>query len=152
MGAANVAAGLTQGFPVGASGSRTAVNDSMGARTPDRRAARGRRDPPVLLFLTEPIAVPAEGGARRGDRRRGIGLVDPAAWRALWATDRVEVAIAAVTTAGVVVVGVLEAIVFAVGLSIVDVVRRSARPHDAVLGWVAGLGRWGDVSIHRARA
>ena len=33
MGAANAAAGFTQGFSVGASGARTAVNDSMGART-----------------------------------------------------------------------------------------------------------------------
>jgi MFS superfamily sulfate permease-like transporter len=50
----------------------------------------------------------------------------------------------------VVIVGVLQAIVFAAGLSIVDVVRRSARPHDAVLGWVEDLGRWADVSIHRS--
>jgi sulfate permease, SulP family len=49
----------------------------------------------------------------------------------------------------VVVTGVLEAIAFAAGLSIVDVVRRSARPHDAVLGWVGRLGRYGDVSVHR---
>ena len=54
------------------------------------------------------------------------------------------------TTAGVVAVGVLEAIIFAVGLSIIDVVRRSARPHDAVLGWVERLGRWADVSVHRS--
>jgi MFS superfamily sulfate permease-like transporter len=60
----------------------------------------------------------------------------------------VEVAIAAVTMAGVVAVGVLEAIAFAVGLSIVDVVRRSARPHDAVLGWVERLGRWADIAVH----
>ena len=33
MGAANAAAGFTQGLPVGASGSRTAVNDAMGARS-----------------------------------------------------------------------------------------------------------------------
>jgi sulfate permease, SulP family len=43
---------------------------------------------------------------------------------------------------------VLEALVFAVGLSIVDVVRRSARPHDAVLGRVDRLGRYADVSLH----
>jgi sulfate permease, SulP family len=79
-----------------------------------------------------------------------IGLVDPKAWRALWTTDSVEVTIAAVTTAGVVAVGVLEALVFAVGLSIVDVVRRSARPHDAVLGWVEELGRYGDIAVHRS--
>ena len=51
-------------------------------------------------------------------------------------------------TAGVVAVGVLEALVFAVGLSVVDVVRRSARPHDAVLGWVDELGRYADVAVH----
>ena len=33
MGAANAAAGFTQRFSVGASGSRTAVNDGMGARS-----------------------------------------------------------------------------------------------------------------------
>jgi sulfate permease, SulP family len=30
----------------------------------------------------------------------------------------------------------------------IDAVRRSARPHDAVLGWVERLGRYGDVSLH----
>jgi MFS superfamily sulfate permease-like transporter len=49
----------------------------------------------------------------------------------------------------VILTGVLEAIIFAVGLSMVDVVRRSARPHDAVLGWVDSLGRWADVARHR---
>jgi MFS superfamily sulfate permease-like transporter len=34
------------------------------------------------------------------------------------------------------------------GLSMIDVVRRSARPHDAVLGWVGSLGRWADVARH----
>jgi sulfate permease, SulP family len=43
---------------------------------------------------------------------------------------------------------VLEALVVAVGLSIVDAVRRSARPYDAVLGYVPSLGRYGDVALH----
>ena len=42
----------------------------------------------------------------------------------------------------------LEALVVAVGLSMIDTVRRSASPHDAVLGWVARLGRYADVSLH----
>jgi MFS superfamily sulfate permease-like transporter len=50
--------------------------------------------------------------------------------------------------AGVIIIGVLDALVLAVGLSIVDTVRRSARPHDAVLGWVPRLGRYADVSLH----
>jgi MFS superfamily sulfate permease-like transporter len=78
-----------------------------------------------------------------------IGLVDRRAWRALASVDRVEVAIAGVTTGCVVLFGVLEALGVAVGLSVIDTVRRSARPHDAVLGWVERLGRYADVSLHR---
>jgi len=55
-----------------------------------------------------------------------------------------------VTTAGVVLFGVLEALIVAVLLSVVDVVMRSSKPHDAVLGYVPRLGRWGDVSLHRS--
>jgi sulfate permease, SulP family len=53
-----------------------------------------------------------------------------------------------VTTACVIFFGVLEALVVAVGLSMIDTVRRSAHPHDAVLGWVERLGRYADVSLH----
>jgi sulfate permease, SulP family len=59
------------------------------------------------------------------------------------------VAIAGVTTGCVIVFGVLEPLAVAVGLSVIDAVQRSARPHDAVLGWVDQLGRYGDVSVHR---
>jgi sulfate permease, SulP family len=78
----------------------------------------------------------------------GIGLVEPAAWRALAAVDRVEVAIAAVTAGCVIVFGVLEALVVAVGLSMIDAVRRSARPYDAVLGWIESEERYGNVALH----
>ena len=150
MGAANVAAGLTQGFPIGASGSRTAVNDSMGVRTQLGGLVAAGTVLVILLFLTDPIYYLPKAVLGAVIIVAAMGLVTPAAWRTLWATDRVEVTIAAVTTAGVVAVGVLEALVFAVGLSIVDVVRRSARPHDAVLGWVEELGRYADVAVHRS--
>jgi MFS superfamily sulfate permease-like transporter len=77
-----------------------------------------------------------------------IGLVDLAAWRSLLEIDRVELAIAAVTFGAVIAAGVLQALVTAVALSIVDTVRRSARPNDAVLGWVERLGRYGNVAMH----
>ena len=150
MGAANVAAGLTQGFPIGASGSRTAVNDSMGVRTQIGGLVAAGTILLVLLFLTAPISYLPKAVLGAVIIAAAIGLVDPKVWRVLWTTDHVELAIAAVTTAGVVAVGVLEALLFAVGLSIVDVVRRSARPHDAVLGWVEELGRYADVAVHRS--
>jgi high affinity sulfate transporter 1 len=150
MGVANVAAGLTQGFPIGASGSRTAVADSMGVRTQLGGLAAAGTVLVILLWLTEPISYLPKAVLGAVIISAAIGLVDPDAWRALWVTDRVEVAIAAVTAVGVVAVGVLEALLFAVGLSIIDVVRRSASPHDAVLGWVERLGRYGDIAVYRS--
>ena len=147
LGAANAAAGITQGFTVAASTSRTAVNDAMGARSQVAGLLAAGVIASVLLFLTGPIADLPKAVLGAVIVSAAVGLVEPAAWRALREADHVEVAIAAVTLGGVVVVGVLEAISFAVGLSIVDVVRRSARPHDAVLGWVERLGRYGDAML-----
>jgi SulP family sulfate permease len=150
MGGAQAAAGLTQGLPIGASGSRTAVNDAMGAHSQLAGLLAAVVIGLVLLFLTGPIADLPKAVLGAVIVSASIGLIEPAAWRRLAEADKVELAIAAVTAVGVVLVGVLEAIVFAAGLSLVDVVRRSARPHDAVLGWVADLGRWADVSVNRS--
>ena len=148
FGVANAAAGFSQGFSIGASGSRTAVNDSMGARTQIAGLVSVGTIVLILLFLTEPVQYLPKAVLGAVIVSAAIGLVDPQAWRALAAIDPVEVAIAAVTTAGVVFFGVLEALVVAVGLSMIDAVRRSARPYDAVLGWVDRLGRYADVSLH----
>ena len=149
MGAADALAGISQGMPVGASGSRTAVNDAMGARSQVSGLIAAAAVAIVLVALTAPLAKLPGAVLGAAIVVAALGLVDRQAWQELWDSDRVEVSIAAVTMGGVVVVGVLDAIVFAVGLSIVDVVRRSARPHDAVLGWTPRLGRWADVAIHR---
>jgi sulfate permease, SulP family len=148
MGAANAAAGLTQGFSIGASGSRTAVNDSMGARTQIAGLFAAGTIVVILLFLTEPVQYLPKAVLGAVIVAAAVSLVDPGAWRGLARIDPVEVAIAAVTAGCVVFFGVLEALVVAVGLSMIDTVRRSARPYDAVLGWVERLGRYGDVSLH----
>jgi high affinity sulfate transporter 1 len=148
MGAANAAAGVTQGFSVGASGSRTAVNDGMGARSQMAGLVAAAAVLVIVLFLTEPVQYLPKAVLGAVIVSAASGLMQPAAWRALAAVDRVEVAIAGVTTGCVIVFGVLEALAVAVGLSVIDAVRRSARPNDAVLGWVERLGRYADVSIH----
>jgi len=148
MGAADIAAGFTQGFPVGASNSRTAVNDSMGARTQISGGVAAGVVVLVLLFLTGPIQYLPKPALAAVIVSAAIGLIDRSAWRELARVDRVEVTLAAVTMGGVIILGVLNALVMAVGLSILDTVRRSARPADAVLGWVPRLGRYADVSLH----
>ena len=148
LGAANAAAGLTQAFSVGASGARTAVNEAMGARTQIAGLFAAGTVVVVLLFLTEPVQYLPTAVLGAVLVSAAINIVDPRAWRTLAAIDRVEVAIAAVTVSCVVVFGVLEALVVAVGLSIIDTVRRSARPYDAVLGWVPRLEGYRDVALH----
>jgi sulfate permease, SulP family len=149
LGIANAAGGISQGMPIGVSGSRTAVNDTMGASSQLAGLMAAGAIALIVLFLTGPIAELPKAVLGAVIVYAAVGLVDPSAWRALKQSDNVELAIAAVTTALVLVTGVLTAIAFAVGLSIVDVVRRGARPHDAVLGWAPDLGRYADVSVHR---
>ena len=148
FGAANIAAGLTQGFSIGASGSRTAVNDSMGARTQISGLIGACAVALVLLFLTEPMQYLPKAVLGAVIISAALGLVDTAAWRSIASVGRVEVVIAAVTMAGVVLFGVLQALIVAVALSVLDAVRRSAQPHDAVLGWVERLGRYANVELH----
>jgi sulfate permease, SulP family len=144
----SAAAGITQGFPLGASGSRTTVNDQMGARTQIAGLVAAGAVALVLLFLTTPVSYLPKAVLGAVIVAAAIGLVDRAAWHGLRVVSRFEFGIAAATTIGVVVLGVLQALVIAVALSILDVVRRSAQPHDAVLGWVDRLGRYANVQLH----
>jgi sulfate permease, SulP family len=148
MGAMNVAAGISQGFPVGASGSRTAVNDQMGARTQISGLLAAVVIALVLLFLTAPIQYLPQATLGAVIVTAAIGMINLGDWRGLARISRVEVAIAGITTAGVITVGVLRALLLAVALSVVDAVRRSATPHDAVLGWVERMDRYADIRLH----
>ncbi|GMU79852.1 MAG: sodium-independent anion transporter [Acidimicrobiia bacterium] len=149
LGAANAAAGISQAFPVGASGSRTAVNDQMGGKTQLVGVIAAGVIALVLLFFTAPVEKLPSACLGAVIVAAGIGLIEPKAWRALAHVSRFEVVIAAVTFVGVLVLGVLVALLVAVALSIVDYIARSAKPHDAVLGWVPRLGRYANVALHR---
>jgi high affinity sulfate transporter 1 len=144
----SAAAGLTQGFSLGASGSRTTVNDQMGARTQIAGLAAAAAIALVLLFLTTPMSYLPKAVLGAVIVSAAVGLVDLVAWKALRLVSRFELGIAIATAVGVVLLGVLQALAIAVALSILDVVRRSAQPHDAVLGWVDRLGRYANVELH----
>ncbi len=148
LGGANLAAGLTGAFVVGASGSRTTVNETAGGRTQAVGLFSAATIAAVLLFLTAPVAKIPMACLGAIIVAAAIGLIDPGEWAAVGRAGRREVAVAAVTAVGVITLGVLWALTIAVGLSILDTVSRSARPHDAVLGRVDRLGRYADVSVH----
>jgi sulfate permease, SulP family len=80
-------------------------------------------------------------------------LVVYAAWRLIEFTEfhrlgrfrRSELVLAVATLAGVLALGVRDGILAAVGLSLIDLLRRVARPHDAVQGFVPGLAGMHDI-------
>ena len=150
LGAANVASGLLQGFPVSSSGSRTVIGDSLGSRT---QLSSLVTLVVVLLtvFLLGPVlsAFPlaALGGVVV---YAAIRLVDVAELRRIAAFRRSELAISLATTAGVLLLGVLPGVGVAVALSILDLLRRVARPHDGILGFVPGVPGMHDVDDYAA--
>ena len=148
LGAASLAASFSQGMPIGASGSRTAVNDQMGGRTQLSGLLAAGVIALVLLFLTSPMQYLPTATLGAVIVTASIGLIDPNAWRGLARVSKVEVAIAAITMIGVIAVGVLQALLLAVALAVIDAIRRSASPHDAVLGRVDRLDRYADVRFH----
>jgi sulfate permease, SulP family len=148
LGVAQVSAGVTQGLPVGTSGSRTAVNDDMGATSQVSGLAAAAMIGAILLFLTAPIEYLPSAVLGAVIVFAASKLIDPGQWRALARSSKAEVVIAAVTTVVVVSIGVLQAILVAVALSVADIIRRAARPADAVLGWSADDDRYVDVTDH----
>jgi high affinity sulfate transporter 1 len=148
MGAASLAASISQGMPIGASGSRTAVNDQMGGRTQLSGLLAAGVITLVLLFLTAPMQYLPKATLGAVIVTASIGLIEVGAWPGLARVSKFEVAIAAITMIGVIAVGVLQALLLAVALAVIDAIRRSATPHDAVLGRVERLDRYADVRFH----
>lgn len=148
FGVAELAAGLSQGIPVGTSGSRTAVNDDMRATTQVSGITAAGTITVILLFLTGPIQYLPSAVLGAVIVYAASKLIHPAQWRALARSSKVEAVIAGITVTCVVAVGVLQAIAVAVVLSVTDVIRRAARPADAVLGWSSDEGRYVDVADH----
>jgi len=148
LGVANGAASITQAFAVGASGSRTAVNDDSGGRTQLSGLFAAATIAIVLLFLTGLMTDLPSAVLGAVIVAAAIGLLDPGAWRSLAAVARREVVIAAVAALGVLSIGILRSLVISVALALLDAILCSARPHDAVLGYVERLDRWADVSVH----
>ena len=146
FGVAQISAGVTQSMPVGTSGSRTAVNDEMGATSQVSGLAAAAMIGAILLFLTGPIAYLPSAVLGAIIVFAAAKLIEPALWRELARSSRIEVVIAAVTVVCVVAIGVLQAIIVAVLLSVADIIRRAARPADAVLGWSSTEDRYVDVT------
>lgn len=145
LGVSNVAAGLVHGFPVSSSGSRTAIVDAVGGRS--RWAGLSTlAGALVLVVALRPVLARFPDGALAAVVvYAGLRLVDVPEFVRIAHYRRTELTIALATALGVLVLGVLEGVLVAVSLSLVDVFRRVARPHDAVEGLVPDVAGMHDV-------
>jgi high affinity sulfate transporter 1 len=145
LGVANAGAGITQGFPVSSSGSRTVIGDAVGGRTPLMGLAVVASVVVVLVFLRPLLAEFPTAALGALVIYAAIRLIDVPEFRRLARFRKSELVLALSTTAGVLLVDILYGVLIAVGLSVLDLFRRVARPHDAVLGSVPGLPGLHDV-------
>ena len=152
LGAANLGAGLLQGFPVSSSGSRTAIVDSMGGRTQLAGLATVGCTLVALLTMRPVLAAFPVAALAAVVVYAATRLVDVPELVRFARFRRSELVLALATTAGVLVLGVLLGIVVAISLSVLDLLRRVARPHDAVEGTVPGLAGMHDVDDYPSAA
>jgi high affinity sulfate transporter 1 len=145
IGAANLAAGLFQGFPVSTSGSRTAVAERSGAKT-QLTGVTG-----AVLIILMIVFVPGlfrnlpQPALAAVVITASLSLADIPATVRLWRQRKVEFGLSIAAFLGVVLLGVLPGIAIAVGLSILNVFRRAWWPYDTQLGRVEGLDGYHDV-------
>ncbi len=134
IGAANLLSGLFQGFPVSTSSSRTAVAEQSGAKTQLTGIVAAGLVIIMLIFLPALVQSMPQPVLAAVVITASISLFDLSALRHLWTIRKGEFALAIACILGVALVGVLEGIIIAVVLSILQFFERSWRPHLAILG------------------
>jgi high affinity sulfate transporter 1 len=148
IGAANISAGLFQGFPVSTSGSRTAVAEQAGTKSQITGVVGAVVITLVLVLFPSLMQYVPQPTLAAIVIAAAISLVDVGAFRRLWRQRRMEFALAIAALLGVALLGVLPGILIAVGLSILNVFRRVWWPHQAELGRVDGLDGLRDTEFH----
>ncbi len=145
IGAANLAAGLFQGFPVSTSGSRTAVAERSGAKT----QLTGVTGAAVIIVMI--VLIPGlfrnlpQPALAAVVITASLSLADIPGTARLWRQRKTEFLLSISAFLGVALLGVLPGIAIAVGLSILNVFRRAWWPYDTRLGRVEGTEGYHDV-------
>jgi high affinity sulfate transporter 1 len=139
IGAANIAAGFFQGFPVSTSGSRTAVAEQARSKSQVTGLVGAAVITLVLVFATSAMQYVPQPTLGAIVIAAALSLADIAGTRRLWRQRRMEFTLSIVALLGVALLGVLPGILVAVGLSILNVFRRTWWPHHVELGRVEGI-------------
>jgi high affinity sulfate transporter 1 len=145
IGAANLAAGLFQGFPVSTSASRTAVAERAGAKTQLTGVTGAALIILMIVLLPGLFRNLPQPALAAVVITASLSLADIPGTARLWRQRKAEFMLSIAAFLGVALLGVLPGILVAVALSILNVFRRAWWPYETVLGRVAGLEGYHDV-------
>ena len=145
IGAADLAAGLFQGFPVSTSGARTAVAERAGAKTQLTGVIGAVLIVLMIVLLPDLFRNLPEPALAAVVITASLSLADISGTIRLWHQRRMEFVVSVAAFLGVALLGVLLGIALAVGLSIMNVFRRAWWPYQTVLGRTDGLEGYHDV-------
>lgn len=138
LGAANVTSGLFGGYPVTGGFSRTAVNDTAGARTPLASLVTAGVVLATIAFLTPLFASLPNAALGAIIIMAIVGLIDIAEMRhtaQVKKSDLIGLSVAFIAT---LVLGIELGIFVAVLASMLVVFARMSMPHSAIIGHVEG--------------
>lgn len=142
LGAANFASGISHGFPISSSASRSFVPASIGTYSQASSLVAAAFVGASLLFLGPVLASFPQAALGGVILAAAVVIIDVAGFIDLWRLSRVEFGLAVVAAGGVMVFDVLIGVLLALALSAGIALWRIARPHDAVLGGADDLDGW----------
>jgi SulP family sulfate permease len=148
LGASNIAAAISGGYPVTGGFARSVVNFDAGAETPLAGAITALGILAATLFLTPLFRFLPQAVLAATIIVAVLSLVDLKAIRRTYASSKADFAAMAVTILLVLFVGVEAGIVAGVALSLLLFLWRTSTPHIAIVGQVPGTEHFRNVDRH----
>ena len=146
LGAANLAAGFFQGFPISSSSSRTPVAEAAGAQT-QLTGVAGALAVALLLVMAPNLLKDLPNAALAAVViAAAIGLVEVEDLRRIFRIQRWEFWLSIACFAGVAVLGAIEGIGLAIVIAVIEFLWDGWRPHSAVLGRARGVEGYHDIT------
>ena len=146
LGAANLAAGFFQGFPISSSSSRTPVAEAAGSRTQLTGVVGAFMVALLLLFAPDLLKHVPTAALAAVVISSAIGLFEVNDLKRLFKIQRWEFWLSIACFAGVAVFGAIEGVGIAVVIAVIEFLWDGWRPHSAVLGRVEGIRGYHDIA------
>jgi high affinity sulfate transporter 1 len=145
LGAANLAAGLFQGFTISASSSRTPVVEAAGAKTQLTGVVGAIGVAVLLLFAPNLLKDLPSSALAAVVIAAAIGLFEFADLRRIYRIQQWEFWLSIACFNGVAAFGVIPGIGIAIVIAVIEFLWDGWRPHYAVLGRVDGVRGYHDI-------